>query len=58
MKQKLSDDTRTAILKAYADGMPIAAIAAKFGVCYSYPTKLARRREVEMREPKIETRKA
>lgn len=49
MSIKIDEPTRLAILKAYDARIPISKIAEMFGVCRSYPTKLAKRRNKTMR---------
>lgn len=47
---RLSERDKAEILKAYKAGEPIKDIASRFRVDQSYPTLLARRRGVTLRE--------
>lgn len=45
----LSAKARDAIAAAYVEGVPVAVIAARHKVCLSYPSILARRRQLKPR---------
>lgn len=44
--------TRDLIVADYAAGVPVETIAARYGVCASYPSILARRRAIPRRNKK------
>jgi hypothetical protein len=52
-KRRLSEDQEAEMLALYSRGLKVIPIADQFGVHFAYPSRLARRHGVPLRNPKL-----
>jgi hypothetical protein len=52
-QRKLSDEQEAELLALYAQGRKVVPISDQFDVHFAYPSRLARRRGIPLRAPKL-----
>jgi transposase-like protein len=52
-QRRLTDDQEAELLTLYARGVKVLTIADQFSVHFAYPTRVARRRGLPLRAPKL-----